>query len=191
MSIDLWATEPPRSHWRQHPPSTTIQCRPPHGAKSDCAPEEDSAGGVRRRPLLANRKGIPMPFIQRLGLQGLLSFPPDMEPFDLQPLNVLIGPNGSGKTNVIEALELLHAAPTSLKKAIQAGGGISEWVWKGDRREIARISVKLQGFSEANGHIIYLLEVFDFAGLPLMNDESMELIVAETSHREYPFNLPV
>ena len=124
-----------------------------------------------------------MPFIQRLGLQGLLSFPPDMEPFDLQPLNVLIGPNGSGKTNVIEALELLHAAPTSLEKAIQAGGGISEWVWKGDRSGFARISVELQKFSVVNGRILYLLEVFDFAGLPLVNDESMELIVTEKSHR--------
>ena len=29
-------------------------------------------------------------FIQRLRMGGLLSFPPDMEFFELQPLNVLI-----------------------------------------------------------------------------------------------------
>ena len=40
--------------------------------------------------------------IQHLRMGGLLSFPPDMGSFELQPLNVLIGPNGSGKTNFIE-----------------------------------------------------------------------------------------
>lgn len=76
-----------------------------------------------------------MPFIQRLGLRGLLSFSPDMEPIPLQPLNVLIGPNGSGKTNLIEALELLRAAPTDFAAAIRAGGGVDEWLWKGEKSE--------------------------------------------------------
>ena len=74
-----------------------------------------------------------MPFIRRINLQGLLSFPPDMEPFELQPLNVLIGPNGSGKTNFIEALELLHATSTDFAAAIREGGGAAEWVV--ERRE--------------------------------------------------------
>ena len=72
-----------------------------------------------------------MPFIRRLGLRGLLSFPPDMEPFELRPLNVLIGPNGSGKTNFVEALELLHATSTNFAAAIRDGGGAVEWLWKG------------------------------------------------------------
>ena len=83
--------------------------------------------------------------IQRLCLQGLLSFPPDMEPFELQPLNVFIGPNGSGKTNIISAMELLHAAPKNLNDAIGAGAGqpqtdaltpalndLDQWLWKGE-----------------------------------------------------------
>lgn len=41
-----------------------------------------------------------MQFIQRLRMGGLLSFPPDMDFFELQPLNVLIGPNASGKSNL-------------------------------------------------------------------------------------------
>ena len=70
--------------------------------------------------------------IQRLRMGGLLSFPPDMEFFELQPLNVLIGPNGSGKTNFIEALELLRATPVDFAAAIRDGGGAAEWGWKGD-----------------------------------------------------------
>ena len=72
-----------------------------------------------------------MRFIQSLKLAGLLSFPPDMEPFELRPLNVLIGPNGSGKSNVIEVLELLRATPTDFAAAIRDGGGAAEWLWKG------------------------------------------------------------
>ena len=72
-----------------------------------------------------------MQFIQRLRMGGLLSFPPDMDFFELQPLNVLIGPNASGKTNFIEVLELLHATPTDFAAAIRDGGGAEEWEWKG------------------------------------------------------------
>lgn len=73
-----------------------------------------------------------MTFIQRIGLRGLLSFPTDMEPIELQPLNVLIGPNGSGKTNFVEALEILRALPTNLQDAIQTVGSSDEWAWKGE-----------------------------------------------------------
>jgi predicted ATPase len=74
-----------------------------------------------------------MPFLKSLRLSGLLSFPPDSETLDLSPLNVLIGPNGSGKSNLIEAIELLHAAPTAFAAAIRDGGGVHEWLWKGDK----------------------------------------------------------
>ena len=71
-------------------------------------------------------------FIRRLRLDGFLSFAPGTEPFELRSLNVLIGPNGSGKTNVIEAMELLRATPTDLAAATLAGGEPLEWQWKGD-----------------------------------------------------------
>ena len=73
-----------------------------------------------------------MPFIQRIRLGGLLSFPPDMEFFELRPLNVLIGPNASGKSNFIEVLELLRALPVDFSAAVRDGGGAEEWLWKGD-----------------------------------------------------------
>ena len=70
--------------------------------------------------------------IHRIKLQNLLSFGPDAQELELKPLNVLIGPNGSGKSNLIEALALLRAAPMDLPRPIREGGGVSNWIWRGD-----------------------------------------------------------
>jgi predicted ATPase len=70
-------------------------------------------------------------FLRSLKLTNFLSFGPDSQDIDLTPLNVLIGPNASGKSNLIEALELLHAAPTDISEAIRIGGTAGEWIWKG------------------------------------------------------------
>jgi len=72
-------------------------------------------------------------FLKSIRLDGFLSFAPDAAPIELKPLNVLIGPNGSGKSNLIEAVELLHAAPTAFAAAIRDGGGVQEWLWKGEK----------------------------------------------------------
>ena len=84
-----------------------------------------------------------MRFIESLKLAGLLSFPPDMEPFELESLNVLIGPNGSGKSNFIEAFELLRVLPEDLSIALAAGGGVKEWLWKGDHPDRAMACIEL------------------------------------------------
>ena len=72
--------------------------------------------------------------LQQLRLDGFLSFAPASEPFELKPLNVLIGPNGGGKSNLIEAIELLSATPHDVAKCIRDGGGVGEWLWKGEGR---------------------------------------------------------
>ena len=69
--------------------------------------------------------------IRTIRLENILSFGPGSEPFPLEPLNVLIGPNASGKSNLIEALSLLEAAPGDLQVPIREGGGIRDWLWKG------------------------------------------------------------
>lgn len=71
-------------------------------------------------------------FIERIKLKNLLSFGPDTEALELRPLNVLIGPNGSGKSNLIEAIGLLKATPRDLTIPIREGGGIHDWLWRGD-----------------------------------------------------------
>ncbi len=73
--------------------------------------------------------------------RNLLSFGPDHEPLELNGLNVLIGPSGSGKSNLLEAIALLRTCPNreGFRPVIAGGGGIGEWIWKGRPNEPASI----------------------------------------------------
>lgn len=71
--------------------------------------------------------------IERIRLKNILSFGSEGQDIALEPLNVLIGPNGSGKSNLIEVIDLLHSAPMDLTIPIRSGGGIGEWLWKGNK----------------------------------------------------------
>ena len=78
-------------------------------------------------------------FLRTLRLKNLLSFGETGEIIELQPLNVLIGPNASGKSNLIEAIGLLQATPADLASPILRGDGIEEWLWKRGRNPTAEI----------------------------------------------------
>ena len=71
-------------------------------------------------------------FIRSIRLANLLSFGPDGMQIELGPLNVLIGPNASGKSNLIETISLLKSLPIDLQEPLRRGGGASEWMWKGE-----------------------------------------------------------
>ncbi len=73
----------------------------------------------------------PTTLLRTIRLRDFLSFGPATETFPLGNLNVIIGANGSGKSNLIEALSIIQAAPLDLPKPIREGGGIMEWLWKG------------------------------------------------------------
>ena len=70
--------------------------------------------------------------LERIQLTNLLSFGPGTEELELLPLNVLIGTNGSGKSNFIEAIGLLQAVPTDLAARVRDGRGVADWIWQGD-----------------------------------------------------------
>ena len=74
-------------------------------------------------------------FIRTIRLDNILSYGPGTPEFSLEPLNVLIGPNASGKSNLIEALSLLAAAPRDLQAPIREGSdneSVRDWLWKGN-----------------------------------------------------------
>lgn len=68
--------------------------------------------------------------IERLTVAGLLSF--GSRPLDLSlgSLNVLIGPNASGKSNLLETIGLLQSTPGDLQATLRDGGLPSDWLWK-------------------------------------------------------------
>jgi predicted ATPase len=69
--------------------------------------------------------------LRSLSLRNILSYGSLGEEITLEPLNVLIGRNASGKSNLIEAIGLLRSTPKDLTVPIREGGGIGEWLWKG------------------------------------------------------------
>ena len=71
--------------------------------------------------------------IEQLKLSNLLSFGTNADLITLGALNVVIGPNGSGKSNLLEAIDLLRSAPDQFAKPIREGGGVRDWLWKGEK----------------------------------------------------------
>ena len=71
-------------------------------------------------------------FIRTIRLDNILSYGSSTAAFPMEALNVLIGPNASGKSNLIEVLSLLAATPTrDFQAPIREGGGVRDWLWKG------------------------------------------------------------
>ena len=116
-------------------------------------------------------------FIESIRLENILSYGPNSEPFPLEPLNVLIGANASGKSNFIEALSLLQAAPRDLQIPIREGGGVGEWLWKGSIMCFAVIDVAIRDilpFFGMDPLIKYQLSFGGPSGHFLLMDELIE-----------------
>lgn len=77
--------------------------------------------------------------IRHLAPRNFLSFGPDNAGIDLKSLNVFIGPNGSGKSNLIEAISLMRATAKDLRDVVRRGGGVVDWIWKGNPTAAATV----------------------------------------------------
>ena len=94
-------------------------------------------------------------FIHKIKLQNFLSYGSQGEEIELEPLNLLIGRNSAGKSNLIEAISILKATPTDLPAPFRQGGGINEFLWKGEgSHSIANIDVILN-YSERHRKILH------------------------------------
>lgn len=82
-----------------------------------------SLGGIVYQP--ANNM-----LFEKLSVTGVLSFGPSGLSLPLRRLNVLIGPHGSGKSNLLEVLALFQAVSQRLAAPEDAAGGIQDWLWK-------------------------------------------------------------
>jgi len=118
--------------------------------------------------------------IHRLKIQDFLSYGSEGVDIDLQPLNVLIGPNASGKSNLIEAFGVLRATPTDLPAYFRERGGVSEYVrrgpvssgratietWVDYRYFTADLLRHRLGFSGAGHRVTVMREVIHAQALP-------------------------
>ena len=66
--------------------------------------------------------------IDRFKLGGFLSYGRTPVGLDLRQLNVIVGTNGSGKSNLLDMVDLLRAAPMGLVDFVRKAGGVDEWV---------------------------------------------------------------
>ncbi|MEQ8383355.1 MAG: AAA family ATPase [Coleofasciculus sp. A1-SPW-01] len=113
-------------------------------------------------------------FIRTMRLQNLLSYGSEGEEIELQPLNVLIGANASGKSNLIEAIGLLKATPTDLTAPIRKGGGVSDLLWKGQKEiPIAKIEVTID-YPEGLMPLRYRMGLTVVGQKPELVDEAVE-----------------
>lgn len=77
--------------------------------------------------------------LRSLRLRHILSFR-DAE-IVLGSLNVLVGPNGSGKPNLIGIFDLLRQPPRNLQEFARVCGVPLDWIWKGKPVEVERPDV--------------------------------------------------
>ena len=100
------------------------------------------------------------PTLKRIKARNLLSFGSDGIDLELSALNVLIGPNGSGKSNLFEVVRLLQAAPSDLSEPVRTGGGITDWIWKGNPKSSATVEAVVEnpGGSQPLRHVIEFRE---------------------------------
>lgn len=85
--------------------------------------------------------------IEKIRLRNILSFGDKGEEIELQPLNIIIGQNASGKSNLVDVIKLLRSLPENkgLAKFISKNGGIKDWIWKGNKSsESALIETKFK-----------------------------------------------
>jgi predicted ATPase len=93
--------------------------------------------------------------IEKIRLRNILSFGDKGEEIELQPLNIIIGQNASGKSNLVDVIKLLRSLTQDrgLVNFISKNGGISEWLWKGNlEKKDAEIEIL---FSDAPDTVNY------------------------------------
>ena len=86
--------------------------------------------------------------IEKIKLRNILSFGDKGEEIELEPLNIIIGQNASGKSNFIDVIKLLRSLPQDkgLATFISKNGGISEWIWKGrGKKDFTQIELIIDG----------------------------------------------
>lgn len=123
--------------------------------------------------------------IKSLKLNNFLSFGDADEPIELSSLNVVIGANGSGKSNLIEAIELIRSAPKDLLTPIRDGGGVRDWLWKGaQERNLSATINAVVDYPNGPTSLRYVLSFTEVANRFEIRDERVENERPDVGHNQ-------
>ncbi|HEY7770505.1 AAA family ATPase [Longimicrobium sp.] len=113
----------------------------------------------------------------KIKVEDLLSYGFPGAWISLERLNVLIGPNASGKSNLLEALAVLRAATTDLPGALRDGGGMSEYLHKGASNSTGATLQVIVANSTSAAHPVlhYFLGVWNANGRAAVSGEHIEV----------------
>ena len=89
--------------------------------------------------------------LRSLTLHNVLSFGAEAK-VELGQLNVLIGPNGCGKSNLLDVVALLKAAATTDLSEEFRGGG-ADWPWKGGAANLPKMRVASEWRGARSGEL--------------------------------------
>lgn len=79
--------------------------------------------------------------LKQITLANFLSYGEEGVSLDLGSMNVLVGPNGAGKSNLLDAIGFLSATTKGVAVPVRMGGGVSDWIYKGNPQSLASIGV--------------------------------------------------
>jgi predicted ATPase len=101
----------------------------------------------------------------------------------LSPLNVLAGPNMSGKSNIIDVLRFVQemifpqAGTIGIHYALAQRGGIDEVLWKGGDESLLTILIEGTDYAKPNYQFTYELKLLTgIGGFVSIQDESLNVL---------------
>lgn len=129
-----------------------------------------------------------MMLFESIEIAGLLSFGWEAVRLPLGSLNVFIGPNASGKSNLFEVLRLLQAVPRDHHAVIRSGGGPLEWTHKRARAgsDLAHVEVVIADAPEPSLRYRLDLRAAELQ-MELVGEELATRDALPPSDRPFPF----
>ena len=118
-----------------------------------------------------------------IGVGGFKSIR-DLQPLELRPINVLIGANGAGKSNLVSFLRLLNAIPKlRLQEFVAREGGANTLLHYG-AKQTPQLWASLE-FETADGSNLYLFQLASTATDSLIfSDEQLDHRISTASPAE-------
>lgn len=101
----------------------------------------------------------------------------------LGPLNVLVGPNMAGKSNILDVLMFLHqvffpeGGAQGINYALAKRGGVNEVLWKGSDESLITINLECRNDNDPTIQYQYLIEIVaGVGGFASVQKESLTLL---------------